>query len=344
MGDAPPVLCFDGFTLDAGNRQLLRGGEALEIGSRYFDALLLLARNPGVLVTKDRFMEEIWKGIPVTDEALTQCVRTLRRVLGDDAAAPRFIETVPKHGYRFVASVECREKGEAPPAPAPRLVSPAARLAGATTLGGLLAGMAGGIFYGILGTSGGVAGLATILLLTMALAVLGGAGIGCGMALASLLRGERHWSVILGGAAGGVVVGGLGSELALHGMEALTGVMPPRVTGLFEGLVLGGAAAAALVFGLRLGLGRAAACLLAAGTGGISGGAAALWGGRFYGSTLSLLEEAFPRSRIDMSGPAALFGEEGFATLSQLGTAMLEGAVFAAAIVFVNFAWRVRQP
>ena len=50
-------------------------------------------------------MGEVWRGIPVTDEALTQCIRTLRKQLGDDAARPRFIETVPKNGYRFVAPV-----------------------------------------------------------------------------------------------------------------------------------------------------------------------------------------------------------------------------------------------
>src|SRR6185503_19790630 len=62
-------------------------------------------------ISKDRFLDEVWRGVPVTDEALTQCIKTLRRQLGDDAARPRFIETVPKHGYRFVAPVE-RLEGE----------------------------------------------------------------------------------------------------------------------------------------------------------------------------------------------------------------------------------------
>ena len=51
--------------------------------------------------------------MPVTDEALTQCIRTLRRKLGDDANRPRFIETVPKHGYRFIAPVEWSNEGPA---------------------------------------------------------------------------------------------------------------------------------------------------------------------------------------------------------------------------------------
>jgi DNA-binding winged helix-turn-helix (wHTH) protein len=76
------------------------------VNGRYFDALVLLVRDHGRLISKDRFLEEVWRGVPVTDEALTQCVRTLRRQLGDDASRPRFIETIPKHGYRFIAPVE----------------------------------------------------------------------------------------------------------------------------------------------------------------------------------------------------------------------------------------------
>src|SRR6476619_2986738 len=97
---------FEDFALDAGDRRLRRGDAAVELNARYLDALALLVRERGRLVTKERFLDEVWRGVPVTDEALTQCIRTLRRQLGDDAARPRFIETVPKHGYRFIAPVE----------------------------------------------------------------------------------------------------------------------------------------------------------------------------------------------------------------------------------------------
>ena len=99
-------FAFGDFVLDPANRRLSRDGAAVELNARYLDALALLVREPGRLVIKDRFLEEVWRGVPVTDEALTQCIRTLRRQLGDDAARPRFIETVPKHGYRFVAAVD----------------------------------------------------------------------------------------------------------------------------------------------------------------------------------------------------------------------------------------------
>ena len=87
----------------------------VDLNARYFDALALLVREAGTLVSKDRFLAEVWRGVPVTDEALTQCIRTLRRLLGDDASRPRFIETVPKHGYRFIAPVEAIG-GDAKPA------------------------------------------------------------------------------------------------------------------------------------------------------------------------------------------------------------------------------------
>src|SRR5437868_15287644 len=97
---------FDCFLLDPADRRLSRNGQVVELSARYLDALALLVREPGRLVTKDRFLDEVWRGVPVTDEALTQCIKTLRKQLGDDAGRPRFIETVPKHGYRFIAPLD----------------------------------------------------------------------------------------------------------------------------------------------------------------------------------------------------------------------------------------------
>jgi DNA-binding winged helix-turn-helix (wHTH) protein len=101
----PESFRFDRFSLEPDNRRLTRDGQAVELNARYLDALALLVREQGRLVSKERFLDEVWQGVPVTDEALTQCIRTLRKQLGDDASNPRFIETVPKHGYRFIAPV-----------------------------------------------------------------------------------------------------------------------------------------------------------------------------------------------------------------------------------------------
>src|SRR3954469_16891278 len=143
---------FDRFELDAGERQLTRDGQAVELSSRYLDALALLVSERGKLVSKDRFLDDVWRGVPVTDEALTQCIKTLRRQLGDDAANPRFIETVPKHGYRFIAPVEGLGK-----APIQGVTGDSWRdflmLGGAGTLGAGVAGIIGGVFYGFVGAA-----------------------------------------------------------------------------------------------------------------------------------------------------------------------------------------------
>jgi DNA-binding winged helix-turn-helix (wHTH) protein len=99
------VYRFDNFHLDAGNRRLLRDGEPLALNSKYFDVLLLLVSRSGQLVEKASIFEEIWSGVFVTDAALTQCIKDIRKQLGDDAANPRYIKTVPKHGYVFIAEV-----------------------------------------------------------------------------------------------------------------------------------------------------------------------------------------------------------------------------------------------
>ena len=94
---------FDDVYIDAANRQLWRNGNLLQLSSKYFDALLLLVRKGGELVQKEHIFREVWDGVTVTDSALTQCIKDIRKQLGDDASNPRYIKTVPKHGYVFIA-------------------------------------------------------------------------------------------------------------------------------------------------------------------------------------------------------------------------------------------------
>lgn len=110
---------FGDFTLDVSNRELLLGEERLDLNARYFDALVLLVREHGRLVEKDRFFEEVWDDVVVSDSALSQCIKEIRRLLGDDAANPRFIQTVPRHGYRFIADVSIADRSTAADAPVP---------------------------------------------------------------------------------------------------------------------------------------------------------------------------------------------------------------------------------
>ena len=197
---------FASFELDPGQRRLTDGGQPVELTARYFDALHLMLAEAGSLVTKDRFHAEVWKGIPVTDEALTQCVRSLRKALGDEAAAPHFIETVQRHGYRFIAPVETVET-TTPTATtgAPRAIGPTIA---ATALGGGMAGIIGGILYVSLGLIRPGLGASSTMLgfisLCLALGFLGGAAIGLGMALG----GRSPLGRLAGAGVGGLVIGG----------------------------------------------------------------------------------------------------------------------------------------
>lgn len=332
---------FDPFTLDTADRRLSRGDAPVELNARYLDALALLVREAGGLVSKDRFMDEVWRGVPVTDEALTQCIKTLRRQLGDDAARPRFIETVPKHGYRFVAPVE-----RIGPRPAARVDSAAGPwrrlflLGGAGTVGAGAAGLVGGLFYGFVGASqplgpgmGAASVLLVLLWLTVAAALMGGAGVSFGIAAAGLAS-RHHWR-IAGGAAGGMVVGGVVKLLGIDAFNLLLGRSPGDITGAAEGLLLGGAVG----LGAWLTGGGAGEVSLrrSAALAGLAGAAAGmlipLLGGRLMGGSLDLLARSFPSSRLRLDPVGGLFGESGFGPVSQVATGAFEGALFGACIV-----------
>ncbi|MYA76529.1 MAG: hypothetical protein F4132_13095 [Gemmatimonadetes bacterium] len=93
---------FDEFVLDIQNRQIRRKHAVLPLSSRYFDVLVLLVSNAGQLVEKNRIFDEVWEDVIVSDTALTQCIKSIRKQLEDDASNPRYVKTVPKHGYVFI--------------------------------------------------------------------------------------------------------------------------------------------------------------------------------------------------------------------------------------------------
>lgn len=324
---------FAGFELDPADRQLKRGGEPVELNGRYFDALALLVEEAGRLVTKDRFMDEIWRGVPVTDEALTQCIRTLRRQLGDDASAPRFIETVPKHGYRFIAPVDGAAREE--PTALQRDWSDFLRLGLAGTAGGGVAGILGGLFYGFSasGSGGGaISGLLVLLALTSVLALVGGAGVAFGIAASAFAREPRWYWPALGGAGGGILVGAIVRLLGLDGLALLFGRSPNDMTGASEGAILGAAVGLGFVIAssqekLRIGAPLAALC------GAVAGALIPLTGGRLLGGSLDIFAAHFPESRLQISQVGALFGEPGFGHVTEVATGALEGALFAGCVV-----------
>lgn len=339
-------FCFGNFTLDVDSRLLRQNGVTVDVTSRYFDALVLLVREAGGLVVKDRFMDEVWRGVPVTDEALTQCIRTLRRTLGDDAAQPRFIETVPKHGYRFVAQVE---RGGVPTLVAETSGSVVAgphmrtfwAMSGAGVVGGGMAGLVGGLFYGFAGASQPLApgmGAASIVLvltaLTVLIALIGAAGVSLAIAATGLLKQRTAMSVILGGATGGFLIGGIVKLLGLDAFQLILGQSPSGITGALEGAALGAATGCGLWLGERAtsqpSLVRR--ILPAAGVGGITGAGIVAAGGQLLGGSLSLLAELLPQSRLRLDQIGAALGEDGFGTISRIVTGAMEGMLFAACI------------
>ena len=90
----------------ADDRLLLRGDERIPMSPRIFELLLALVENAGRLVTKETLMNRIWEDSFVEEGNLNQTVSRLRKILGERASDKRFIETVPRVGYRFIADVE----------------------------------------------------------------------------------------------------------------------------------------------------------------------------------------------------------------------------------------------
>jgi DNA-binding winged helix-turn-helix (wHTH) protein len=341
----PGNFNFLGFSLDPIDRQLRRGDEPVELYARYFDALTLLVSEAGMLVSKDRFLADIWRGVPVTDEALTQCIKTLRRQLGDQVAVPRFIETVPKHGYRFIAPVTVA--GEVPGATSS--VSPktgqwrqVALLGTAGSIGGAAAGLFGGLLYGFATAAppsapglGEASSLLVLICLTTLAGLIGGAGVSFGIAATQWSPSRSFYWPVLGGAVGGLLIGALARLVGLDSFNLLLGRSPGDITGGAEGALLGAAVGLGEWLRRRLGERRSIerGIVPAALLGGGAGLAIPLLGGEMMGGSLDSLARQFPTSRLRLDQIGHMFGESSFGPTSQLVSGAIEGALFAAGIV-----------
>jgi DNA-binding winged helix-turn-helix (wHTH) protein/tetratricopeptide (TPR) repeat protein len=103
---APLLYRIDDIEIDLARGVLRRGGEELHLKPKAFAILLHLIASRDRLVTREELLELFWKDAAVTDDALTQCIAELRRAFQDDARNPRYLKTVPRRGFRFVAEVE----------------------------------------------------------------------------------------------------------------------------------------------------------------------------------------------------------------------------------------------
>jgi DNA-binding winged helix-turn-helix (wHTH) protein len=99
------IFRFGEFTLDVGERRLLRGGDPVRLSPKAHDVLVALVREHGRLVTKDELLARVWPESFVEEGILTVHVSALRRALGDDIQVHGYIETVSRSGYRFIAPV-----------------------------------------------------------------------------------------------------------------------------------------------------------------------------------------------------------------------------------------------
>lgn len=144
---------FGSFVLDVTERRLIREGTAVPLAPKAFDTLTYLAERQGRLITKDELLDAIWGGSHVEEGSLPRTIHVLRKALmapdGVGAPGPRYIETVPTKGYRFVADVTRLEPiphipdvpvPDSPPEPRRALSKTLWMLAGITVFG--LAGAA----------------------------------------------------------------------------------------------------------------------------------------------------------------------------------------------------------
>lgn len=346
MKTVASIYSFDRFVLDPAERRLSQDGHPVELSGRYLDALVLLVVEEGRLVTKARFLDEVWKGVPVTEEALTQCVRSLRKALGDQAGRPRFIETVPGHGYRFITYVTRQDVGPTARAAVDghrqnlgrtKATAHILAMGRAGLMGGGLAGLVGGLAYGFAGVAdggagGAASGLLVLATLTAVVGMLGGSGVGFGVGAAAYGAPQRGWLRVVGGASGGLAVGALVRLLGLDAFVLLLGSAPESITGAGEGMLLGASIGAG--FWISQLSGRRYGVLAGAGLTGLAGAGVSLVGGKLMGGSLTALAAQFPQARLRLDHIGALFGEATFGTVSQATTAGLEGALFGAAMVW----------
>jgi non-specific serine/threonine protein kinase len=96
---------FGRFRIDVEERLLFREGARQKLTSKALDMLIVLVENQGRLLAKEDLMEKVWPDSFVEENNLAQCISSLRRALGENAEGNKYIETVPRHGYRFTAEV-----------------------------------------------------------------------------------------------------------------------------------------------------------------------------------------------------------------------------------------------
>jgi DNA-binding winged helix-turn-helix (wHTH) protein len=332
---------FSDFTLSPQRRLLVRDGQEVPLIPRYFDLLVLLIERRHEAVHRREIFERVWSDANVSDSALSQAVRIIRRTLGDDSKEPRFIRTVSRHGYRFVlADVIEEEDDGAQPAPAPAGLTPSAvalddeRTASGlwrlTSTGAALAGIAAGGIGGLIlalapGSTATLAIAPVLAVIGGVCGAVGGGGVGAGLSVAES-RDTPHRMVVLvvGAALGGGLAGVSVQWLTRWALAALVGVNAD-IGGGVEGLLIGGAAG--LGFAL-VGERRQRSLVLTTVLCGLAGLALSLAGHPLVGGTIHLISDATEGSHATLAPLGRLIGEPDFGQVSQAILAFSEAATF----------------
>jgi pimeloyl-ACP methyl ester carboxylesterase/DNA-binding winged helix-turn-helix (wHTH) protein len=119
-GQTKQAYIFGRFRIDAIKRLLFEGEELVTLTPKAFDTLLALVENCGTVLSKEELMRMVWAEQYVEENNLAQNIHSIRKILGEGSEGVKYIETIPKRGYRFVANVEVLTE----PQPAPAVVRP----------------------------------------------------------------------------------------------------------------------------------------------------------------------------------------------------------------------------
>src|SRR3954464_1283766 len=105
--DAERLLRFESFELDVRSRELRNGKNRIRLQEQPFEILRLMLERPGDIVTREELQQRLWPDGTFVDfeHSLNAAVKRLRAALGDDADNPKFVETLPRRGYRFIAAL-----------------------------------------------------------------------------------------------------------------------------------------------------------------------------------------------------------------------------------------------
>ena len=358
-----PRYRFSDFTLSTRKRMLIRNGQQLPLIPRYLDLLIFLVERRRDAVHRREIFDRVWSDVIVSDSALSQAIRTLRRTLGDDSREPRFIRTVSRHGYQFTCPDVIEEPDDDAPEPVPvrapevesdlsaearsakaeqtrqkvgasltALMTGATRASAGSALAGAAAGVAGGLLLSVAPDNTAPLAIVPVLMLVGAGAgAVGGLGVGAGLAVAeSSSRLRNAAGLTIGGAAGGAAIGMAVQWLMRWSLAAVVGLNLP-IGGAFEGLVIGAAAGIGYATARRLGpapqsrIHKAAVVAVFCAAGAL----ALSWAGRpLVGGTLHLIAREARGSQISLTPLGRLVGEPGFGPVSQALIAAWEGGIF----------------